>query len=270
MRRRRKVLVAAPAAATLRDEQRLAGRDHFAENLAGVAVADLCAGRHGEIHILRRLPAHVLALAVRATLCDPLGVVSVVEKGPEVRVRFYIDAPALPSIAAVRPALGHKLLATEGGRPGAACAGAHLHYHSIYEHRCLPDPGRKPGEKRTQPRVLGSPGLRPGSEHHVASRDLSRTSAHISQSFKARSFVRSASTMAITSSTSSRFDPVLSAPRKCAWSCLGAFCIAIAASVHSSRRFESSPGLPSIFPYASTTTSGSIAGCSARRFSISL
>src|SRR6266849_6625433 len=46
--------------------------------------------------------------------------------------------------------------------------------------------------------------------------------------------------------------------------------MAIAASVQSSRCFESSPGLPRIFPYASTTTNGSTAGCSARRFSISL
>src|SRR5882762_1506111 len=46
--------------------------------------------------------------------------------------------------------------------------------------------------------------------------------------------------------------------------------MAIAARVHNSLRFESNPGLPRIFPYASTTTNGSTAGCSARKFSISL
>src|SRR6266511_2939468 len=105
MGRRGEMLIPSTTSTALGNQQDLIGLDQLAEDLAGVRVANLGAGRHGEVDVVGRLAAHVLALAVRATLCDSLGVVSVVEKSREVRVRFHIDAAALPPIAAVGPAL---------------------------------------------------------------------------------------------------------------------------------------------------------------------
>src|SRR6266550_7445120 len=99
---------------------------------------------------------------------------------------------------------------------------------------------------------------------------LALTSAHSSHTCNARSAPTSCSTSASTSSTSAGVHPVLSAPRRWACSWRGVFSTAISARVHSSRRLRSSPSRPISFPYASTTTSASSAGCSDRRFSSSL
>src|SRR5437016_8917439 len=96
------------------------------------------------------------------------------------------------------------------------------------------------------------------------------TSAHCSRARRKFSGVRSAATSASTSSTSARVAPVFSDPRRWECSCCPVPRTAIAATVHSSRRFKSSPGRPITFPYASTSTRSSSAGCSARRLRSSL
>src|SRR6266487_6489108 len=161
MRRRRKVLIAAPAAATLRDEQRLALLNQLAEDFPRLGVADFGSRGDWQEHIVGRFAGHVLSLPVLPAFGPPVRVVAIIEEGGEIRVCPYEDASSNSAIPTIRTTLRHKLLTTERAGPGAAGAGADLHDDSIYEHRCLTDPGSQPGEKRIQPRVLGSPGLRP-------------------------------------------------------------------------------------------------------------
>src|SRR5712691_726686 len=130
MRRRGEVLIASAAAPALGDEQRLFGGDHLAEDFAGVRVANFGPGRDGQIDVVRRLAGHVLALAVLPSLRVPMRVVAIVEKCREVGIDLHIDTAAAAPIAAVRAALGHELLATEGRRSGAACAGGYLNHNS--------------------------------------------------------------------------------------------------------------------------------------------
>ncbi len=162
MRRRGKVLIPSTPSTALGNQQCLIGLDHLAEDLARVGVADFGAGRDGEVDVLRRLAAHVLALTMLAAFCSPVCVIPIVQKRSEIAVDFEIDAAPHAPIAAVRAALRNEFFATERGGSGAACAGGHLNHNAIYEHRCLTDPGRKPGEKRIQPRGLWVPGLAPG------------------------------------------------------------------------------------------------------------
>src|SRR5437667_6898747 len=113
MRRRGEVLIASAAAPALGDEQRLFGGDHLAEDFAGVRVADFRPGGDGQIHILGRLSAHVLALAVLPSLRAPMRVVAIVEKCREVRVDSYEHASTYSTITTIRSALWDKFLSSE-------------------------------------------------------------------------------------------------------------------------------------------------------------
>src|SRR5256886_8791004 len=131
---RGKARVPAPAATPLRDEQCVPRAEHLAEQSARVGIVPLGARRHREIEIGPRLAGHVLALAVLPALRLPVAAVAVVEQRGEVGVGAHVDRAAGAAVAAVRPAFGDELFAAKGARPGAACAGDHMHYGSVYEH----------------------------------------------------------------------------------------------------------------------------------------
>src|SRR5258705_4570816 len=114
MGRRGEMLIPSTTSTAFGNQQDLIGLDELAEDLAGVRVANLGAGRHGQVDVVGRLAAHVLALAVRGPVCDPLGVVSVVEKRREVGVRFHVHTASLPSVATVGATLRANLLPTDG------------------------------------------------------------------------------------------------------------------------------------------------------------
>src|SRR6266568_4035707 len=141
------VLSASAAAPALGDEQCLIGGDHLAEDFAGVRVAHFGPRRNRQINILRRFPTHVLSLPVLPSLRAPMRVVAIVEKCREVGIDLHIDTAATAPIAAIGAALGHELFTTEGTRTRASRSRRDMDDNSIYEHRCLTDPGREPGEK---------------------------------------------------------------------------------------------------------------------------
>src|SRR5207247_1568664 len=139
MRRRREVLVAAPAMAASGDEQRRIGLHKLAEDFAGLGVADFGAGRDGEVDVIRGLPRHVFALAVLAPLGAPMGVVAVIEERREVGVDLQIDATTCTAVSPVRAAFRHELFATERRGAGATCAGNDLDDGADYEHGHPPE-----------------------------------------------------------------------------------------------------------------------------------
>ena len=113
MCRRREVLVAAPAAATLGDEQRPVGVHELAEDFAGIGVADFRAGRDGEVDVVGGLPRHVFSLPVLAPVSAPMRVVAIVEEGREIGIDLYENASARSTITPIRSSLGHKFLPSE-------------------------------------------------------------------------------------------------------------------------------------------------------------
>ena len=113
MRRRREVLVAAPAAAALGDEQRLAGGDQLAEDFARLGVADFGARGDWQVHVVTGLPRHVFALAMLSALGDPARVIAVVEQRGEVGIGPYEYASPSSAIATIRSPLGDKFLPSE-------------------------------------------------------------------------------------------------------------------------------------------------------------
>ena len=122
--RSREVLIAAPAAAALRNEQGLIGHDQLAEDLAGVGVAHLGPRGKGEVDVLRRFPRHVLPFTMLAALRHPAGVVAVVEQRSQIRIDFEVNASARPPVAAkallisLTGCLGHWLRHASPRRPG--------------------------------------------------------------------------------------------------------------------------------------------------------
>src|SRR6266576_475824 len=135
MRRRREVLVAAPAAAAFGDEQRLIGRHQLADDLTRLGITDFRARGHRQDHVVGGFAGHVLALTVLSALRSPTGVVAVVEEGGEVWIDPYEYAAALSSVTAIGAAFRNELLATERRGARATGPGDDLDDGAVYEHR---------------------------------------------------------------------------------------------------------------------------------------
>src|SRR6185503_6731035 len=120
--RRGEVLVAAPPVPALGDEDGLARLEQLGEQLARVSVTQLGARRHGQVDVLGRLAAHVLALAVRPALRLPQGVIAVVEQRGEVRVGANVHAAARSTVTAIRPTLRHELFPPKGTGSRSTCS----------------------------------------------------------------------------------------------------------------------------------------------------
>ena len=131
---RGEVLVAAPPAAALRDEQRLVGLDHLAEDLTRVRVANLGTCRHGHEHVVAGFARHVLALAMLASFRHPPGVISIIQQRREIGIDLHEHTSALSTVSTVRPSLGHKLFPPKRRGAGASCAGDNLYHRTIDKH----------------------------------------------------------------------------------------------------------------------------------------
>src|SRR6266404_5744306 len=111
--RLRKILISAPAAPALRNQHSLPRRRQIRDRLAAI-VEHEGAHRHPQNHVVARMPRTVRAFSVAPAICFELAIVAIAQQRVVVRIRFQVNAAAMPAIAAGRPAARHEFLAPKG------------------------------------------------------------------------------------------------------------------------------------------------------------
>ena len=128
------VLIAAPAAAALRDQDALARLGQIGDLFAGVLIGDDGADGHGQNHVRAGMPGTIRAFAVPAAVGFEFAIVAVAQQRVVVRIRFEVDAAAMAAVAARRPAARHEFFAAERDAAVSAVAGLHVDFGFINEH----------------------------------------------------------------------------------------------------------------------------------------
>jgi hypothetical protein len=132
--RRDEMSVAASAMSAFGDHRALARVREVGDDASGLVVADDRAERDLEFHVLAHRTVHAAALAVRAARGLEVALELVVDERGGLRVRHEHDSAAPPAVAAVGAALGHVLLTSEGGAPGAAVPRCQMYACLVDEH----------------------------------------------------------------------------------------------------------------------------------------
>ena len=134
MRAGGEVLVAAPAASALGDDDLLVGLLEIVHQLAGFGVEERGADGHLQRDRAAVLPGAVGAHAVLAALRFVLGVEAEMNQRVVALAGFHQNVAAASAIAARRAAAGHELLAPEGHAAIAAVAGFDANFCFVNEH----------------------------------------------------------------------------------------------------------------------------------------
>src|SRR6266705_5233599 len=129
-----KVLIAASAAATMRDQHALSRAGEIGNGCAGLVIEDERADRNLQDHVLTGMAGAVGAFAVAATISLEFAIVTIAEKRVVVYVGFEIDAAAMAAVAPRRTAARHVFFAPEGHAAVAALAGLHEYFGFVNEH----------------------------------------------------------------------------------------------------------------------------------------
>ena len=129
-----KMLIAAAAASTMRDQNALAGAGEIGDGRAALAVENQRADRNAQNHVLPRMAGTIGTFAVAAAIGFEFAIVAVAEERVVIDVGFKKDAAAMAAVAAGGTAAGHILLATKGYAAVASVAGLHEYFSFINEH----------------------------------------------------------------------------------------------------------------------------------------
>src|SRR5256885_2655973 len=117
------MLIAATAAATVRDENALAGRGEVGERFAGLAVVDHRADGDLQNHVVAGVAGAIRTFAVTATVGLEFAIVAVAEKRVVVGIGFEINAAAIAAIASAGAAAGDVFFAAKRDAAVATVAG---------------------------------------------------------------------------------------------------------------------------------------------------
>jgi len=129
------VLIAAPPAATVRDQYALARAGEIGDGRAALIVEHQRADGNLQNHVRTGMAGAVRAFAVAAAIGLEFAIVPVPEQRVVVRISFEIDAAAMTAVAAGRTAAGHVFFAAEGHAAVAAVSCLHEYFGLINEHR---------------------------------------------------------------------------------------------------------------------------------------
>ena len=128
------MLIAAPAASSVDDQDALAGRGEIGERFSGLIVEDQRADRNLQDHFVAGVAGAVGAFAVAAAVGFEFAVVAVAQQSVVVGIGFEIDAAAVASIAAGGAAAGHEFFATKRDAAVAAATGFYVDFGFVDEH----------------------------------------------------------------------------------------------------------------------------------------
>src|SRR5216684_4735085 len=128
------VLIAAPTAAAVCDQDTLSGAGEIGDGRA-VIVEHQCADGNLQNHVRAGMARTVGAFAVAAAIGLEFAIVAVAEQGVVVRIGFQINAAAMAAVAAGGTAAGHVFFAPEGHAAVAAVSCFHEYLGFINEHR---------------------------------------------------------------------------------------------------------------------------------------
>src|SRR6266852_5057317 len=133
-----KVLIAAPAAATVGDQYALASGGEIGDGRAALIVEHQRADGNLQDHVLTGMTGAIGTFAVAAAIGLEFAIVAVAEQRVVVDVGFEIDAAAMAAVAAGGTTTRHVFFAPEGHAAVAAVAGLHEYFGFINEHRNEP------------------------------------------------------------------------------------------------------------------------------------
>src|SRR5207248_3208694 len=134
VRRRHEPGVALPASSGAGDEQLVAVRDHLAQSLSRVEIANHRSRRYRQDRVDTRRAGFVRTGAMIAILRLPTIAVRVIEQRAQIAVGADAHVTAPAAVAAVGTAHRHELLSAKGDDPRSAVTGFHTHYNAIDEH----------------------------------------------------------------------------------------------------------------------------------------
>src|SRR5260370_18125541 len=109
----RKMLIAASAAATVRDQDALAGRSEIGDSRAALVVEDQRSDRNAQNHVLAGMAGAVGAFAVAAAIGFGFAGVAVAQQGLVVDVGLQIHAAAVATVPSGGTAAWHVFFAPE-------------------------------------------------------------------------------------------------------------------------------------------------------------
>src|SRR5579862_1003286 len=132
MRRRGKVLIAAPAAPTARNHHALVGAREVVHQLARLFVKERCADWHLQHNVFAIAARTVRSLAVPSAVGLVLRIESEVHQRVVALARFHNYIAAMAAVPARGTAARHELLAAEGHAPITTVTG-------FYPDSCLID-----------------------------------------------------------------------------------------------------------------------------------
>ena len=128
------MLIAAPAASALRDQDALAGLGQVGDLFAGILIGDNRADRDGQNHVRAGMSGAIGTFAVASAIGFEFAIVAIAQQGVVVRIGFQINAAAMAAVAAGRPAARHEFLAAERDAAVPAVAGLHIDFGFVDEH----------------------------------------------------------------------------------------------------------------------------------------
>src|SRR4029079_1558761 len=159
-------LVPTAGGATTREHDARAALREVGDELA-VLIEDLCPGGHTHSDARTIRPVLAGAAAVAATAGREAALRAEAREITQIDVGDRDHVAAGPAVAAVRPALGHVLLAPEGQRAVAAAPRLHVDAGAIVEHRALVRVDDC-DEAATAARLEGDATVAPGEDRVVA------------------------------------------------------------------------------------------------------
>jgi len=129
-----KMLIAATAAATLRDEDALSGHGEIGDGFARLFVVSERANGNEQGHVRAGMAGAIRAFAVAAAIGFEFAIVTVAKKRVVVGIRFEIDAAAMAAVASGRTAAGNEFLAAKRDAAVAADAGLYQDFCFVNKH----------------------------------------------------------------------------------------------------------------------------------------
>ncbi len=128
------MLVAAPAAPALREQNALAGLGQIGKPLAGSSIGDHGADRHQQNHVRAGMAGAVRAFAVAAAVGLEFAIEAVAQQRVVVRIGFEVNAAAMAAVAARGPAARHEFFAAKRDAAVPAVAGLHVDFGFVNKH----------------------------------------------------------------------------------------------------------------------------------------
>ena len=128
-----KMLVAAPAASAMRDENALPGFGKVCEGFAGIPIKDQRADGNLQNHVFAGMARAVGAFAVAAAFGFEFAVVAIAQEGIVVRIGFNIDAAAMTAVAARGSPARNEFFTAKRDTAIAAVAGLYENFSFVNE-----------------------------------------------------------------------------------------------------------------------------------------